>query len=133
MRYALALSLTLSALASLSLSYEGLAHGVERGSIHQALKQERSLTDSAKVTVAKAVESRCDLKGGRITLEEAQVRFEEIDQGQGDTYFTVSLSVKFDDNRPSRLILVQGAEFEISNPSVERIEIFSIKSELCAR
>lgn len=90
-----------------------------------------ALPQALRAKVIAAVQENClaQIYGWR--EEQTTVRQETIDQGQRNTYFRTFLTAKylFDGTHPVGAdFVVESAEYDITNPGVERTEVLSVKS-----
>lgn len=114
----------------LLLSPLGHGHGVERGFVEDALSRMR-MAEETKGKISNALAERCDLSQATAAWGEARIVSEEVDQGAKDYYYDVRLEMTLANDANPTTVWVKAAEYAISNPTVENVEILSIESSLC--
>jgi hypothetical protein len=107
-----------------------LAHGVERGSVRQAIANFGMKEDTKALLVAEVL-NRCKVSGASQITAIAQEREYKVDQGVTDRYFTIRIEALLPGTSQPEVILVEVAEYAFSNPTVDNIEILSIESDIC--
>jgi hypothetical protein len=96
-----------------------------------------TLSAEMEKAIMKALKvKQCDVASiDQLEVVNVSTRHKEIDQGQVDVFYRYTLNALEGDGdqRPyvRTKIVVDAAEYAISNPSVERIEILKIESDLC--
>lgn len=117
-------------LFALALPILASGHGVERGSVKKAMDS-FTMSEAAKAKISLAVHESCEVNNAQKITAIAQLREASVDQGQTDLFFSVSLSVYFENKAEPAIIRVEAAEYAFSNPSVENVEVLSIRSSIC--
>ncbi len=120
----------LSALVALLSCGIAIGHGVERGSIIQAISA-KSMKGETKSRIVDSIQERCDLAGFKGVKGETKVRYETIDQGTRDYFFTVALAIELEGQNEAEPIVVEAGQYDISNPAIDTVEIISVNSRLC--
>ncbi len=117
-------------LACLLLPSLAFAHGVERGSVRQAIA-DFGMKEETKARVVQEVLARCQVKSASVITATAQEKIDEIDQGVTDFFYTLRIEALLPGSAQPSVILVEVAEYAISNPAVDNIELLSIESNIC--
>ena len=121
---------TTALLLYLLLPSIALPHGVERGSVRQAIAS-FGLQEDTKALLVAEVLNRCKLSGASQIVAIAHEREDEIDQGVTDRYFTIRIEALLPGTSQPSLILVEAAEYAFFNPAVGNFELLSIQSDIC--
>lgn len=122
--------LFLLAVLALISSSNSFAHGVERGSVNFE-NAGKSLSSELKDRIELILRERCSIdSGAALRVTKVTERAQEIDQGIIDYFYTVEIEVRT--SVGVEAIVMEIAEYAISNPDFDNIELLSILPEnLC--
>lgn len=106
------------------------AHGVERGSVNFE-NAGKGLSSELKDRIDLILRERCSIEAGAsLRVTKVAERIEEIDRGILDYFYTVEVEAR--GPRGIDRIVLEIAEYAISNPDTDNIELLSILPEgLC--
>lgn len=101
--------------------------------------QAKTMDEVLQKRVIDAAYAKCNLQRAlSVKIENVEVVREKIEHGSYDYYFTATLIAAVENVNESavnnKTIIVKAAEYDISNPTVDKYEILSVKSpgsDLC--